>query len=209
MISEAFSQFRKDIIENLSFSGVLFWFVFLPIILILLSLAYEDLTNSFFLSKMERKAALLKQLYELERQGITESHNLNAIYDRTMAELNSYEVERPALFRFLTHKLTIAFGAGMPLGLLITLAVVFTRSKKDRTGSKMASAFGIGIALVGGAIALVITAFSNPLIGVAVIVAIQAACVLYVVGYVVRQTMLDFRAKKESARNSLTAGRRK
>lgn len=143
MISETFSQFRKDIIENLSFSRVLFWFVFLPLILILLSLAYEDLTSSFFLSKLERKAALLKQLHELERDGIRQSHSLDAIYSRTTAELNSYQVERPAVFSVLTHKLTIAMAAGMPLGLLIALAVVFTSSKKERPGSKIALVFGI------------------------------------------------------------------
>jgi hypothetical protein len=202
MFSETLSQFRKDIIEDLSFTGVLFWFVFLPIIIILLTLAYEDLTNGFFLSKVERKTALLKQLYELEHEGITHSDNLSTTYSKTLAELNSYSIERPAMFRFLNHRLTLAFSTGMPLGLLIVLAVAFTKSRKDKTGVKVASAFGIGIALAGGAIALIITAVSNLLIGVSIVVAIQAGLVFYVVGSVFRETLRDLKANKAKDRSS-------
>jgi hypothetical protein len=206
MFSEALSQFRKDIIENLSFSGVLFWFVFLPIIVVLLSLAYEDLTNGFFLSKLERKTALLKQMYELEHQGIRQSDNLKDLYDQTLAEFRSYNVERPHLFRFMTHRFTIAFSTGLPLGLLLILAVTFASSKKGRTS---ASAFGIALALAGGAIALVITALSNLLIGVSAILIVQAGLVLYVVGSVFRQSMKDSTQKTPMVKTSSTSNRKK
>jgi len=63
------------------------------IILIFVSIyGYERITGQFYFSKLERKISLLKELQDLKISGIVQNPELYAIYQDTVKELSSFEV---------------------------------------------------------------------------------------------------------------------
>jgi len=89
------------------------------------------------------------------------------------------------------------------------LTFIFTRSKTDRKGLKITPAFGIGTALAGGTIALVITAFASLRMGASLIAILQAGVILYVVGTVRRETIKSLKGDKANDRISPTPNRKR
>lgn len=70
--------------------------VFLTLIAIgIVFYGYERSTGQLYFSRLERKIALLRELYELKNSGIEQYPELYIIYEDTVAELTAFKIVRP------------------------------------------------------------------------------------------------------------------
>jgi hypothetical protein len=73
-------------------------FISLLMFIILGALGFEQLTGHFYLSKLERKVALLKSLQTIADAGIDNHPELKTVYEKAASELLSFEVRTPASY---------------------------------------------------------------------------------------------------------------
>jgi hypothetical protein len=70
-------------------------FISLLVFIIVGALGFEQFTGYFYLSKLERKVDLLKDLQTIADAGIDNHPELRTIYEKAASELSSFEVRTP------------------------------------------------------------------------------------------------------------------
>jgi len=117
-------------------------------------LSYEALTGHFYLTKLEKKITLLKELQTIADTGIEKHPDLKSIYARTSYELANFEVHSlssyiPSVFSFIKIREPISIGKAVSGALIWILVMIFgVSSEFQKNGRVTGMTIAIGVALL-------------------------------------------------------------
>ncbi len=128
------------------------WAAILSVFLLLIGgiWGYERLTGNFYLSKLERKTALLKELQSIASSGIENQLQLQPIYASTLKELESVDVSEPLLSALpsLNLRTSTAVWKAVSGAILWILVLIFgISSEVQKTGRITGAVLALGIVL--------------------------------------------------------------
>jgi len=112
---------------------------------------YERLTSNFYLSKLERKVTLLKELQSIANSGIDNQPELKPIYSSTIGELEAIDISQPLLPSLPSLNLgtTTSIWKAISGAILWILIMAFGLSTEvQKAGRVTGTVVGLGIALV-------------------------------------------------------------
>ena len=82
----------ESLFLKFNFRRLLFW-VFIILMVVIGLTIFENVTGYAYFSRLERKVAILETLNELSQDDISSKPELNSIYQDTVSELKSYQIE--------------------------------------------------------------------------------------------------------------------
>jgi hypothetical protein len=125
-------------------------FISLLVFLIVGILGFEQLTGQFYLSKLERKVALLKNLQAIADAGIEHHPELKATYEQAAAELSSFEVRTPGSY-ILSWQIgdTTVLGKAISGAFIWIVVLIFgVSSDIQKNGKLTVMTIGVAIAIL-------------------------------------------------------------
>jgi hypothetical protein len=128
------------------------WLAFISLLVLMIVgvLGFEQLTGNFYLSKLERKVALLKNLQSIADAGIDNHPELRVAYEKAVAELSAFEVRTPASYiPSLQVGNTTALGKAISGAVIWIIVLIFGVSSDIQKNGKMTgTTIGVGIVLL-------------------------------------------------------------
>jgi hypothetical protein len=128
--------------------------LFILILLVLGILAFEYYSGFIFYWSMAQKINLLKELNVLAKDGIAANPELYSVYERTLQQLASREIQPLSLPIFVSTEVWKVL-SGAFLGLLFTVVGVVQRNPSVAFGA-------FAFAIIGGFLALLLPILFNP-----------------------------------------------
>lgn len=132
MLDSVISSIEKTFV-NFTFRRFLFLLTILSVGVIGIYI-FESYTKYGFYYRMEKKAALLQQLYDLKMQGVNNDPQLSTLYDKILSELESSKANPELLYEpyeFITGKSGIKIVSALLLPFIMIFAGMGSIKKED------------------------------------------------------------------------------
>jgi hypothetical protein len=130
--------------------------IIFSIVLIIMGIwGYEKITGQFYLSKLEKKVQLLKELQAIADAGVQNNPELFPIYEKTVNEISKYDVRELSFSTFIS----INMGEPSVLGKAISGAIIWIIVLLIGVSTEIQKAGKItGMAIAVGFVVLIVAA---------------------------------------------------
>ncbi|REG36029.1 hypothetical protein ATI61_102403 [Archangium gephyra] len=163
-MNEIFQSLEK-LFTTFSLGRLLFWTIIVAVALKGL-IIYEGLSGHFALGEMERKAALLKELHALAKEGIPKDEHLRPAYLSLVEQVKGYHgqsiTQLDVDWRFLVSKFWVGTWLGLLLFLWLFTQIVIAAPPTEDSPQKTAANM-LGLAIFGGVLSLVVPRLAQSL----------------------------------------------